>query len=130
MSNSAAAIDRSKLPLLFCCSGAPGPAQLGNYVANKLDRCGKVEWSSVLGLNAGAPAFVEQAKSGRPIVVIDGCEQACVKHALSKHGVTPLVWHQMTAEYESAKNFYADTDKALAEQAFKDIAETVPPGGI
>lgn len=119
-------VDRSKLPLLFCCSGAIGPAQLGNYIANKLDRSYQVEWSNILGVNAGVPELVEKVKSGRPIIVMDGCEQGCVKHALSKLGVTPVVWHQMTESYESAKDFHADSDKALAEKALAEIAKTVP----
>lgn len=125
-STGAASVDRSNLPLLYCCSGALGPAQLGNYVSDKLHRRNLVEWSNILGVNAGVPVLVEQVKSGRPVMVIDGCEQGCVKQALAKLGVTPAVWHQMSERYESAKDFNADSDKALADKALAEIAATVP----
>lgn len=126
MSNTQTA-DQSKLPLLYCCSGAVGPAQLGNYVAQQIDRSHLAQWSNTMALSCGVPAHVQQAQSGRPVVAIDGCEQACVKHILSEKGVTPVVWHQMTKSYPFAEHFNIDTDRARADEVVQEIAKTLPP---
>ncbi|RQH04891.1 putative zinc-binding protein [Paraburkholderia dinghuensis] len=119
-------VDRSKLPLVYSCSGCSSAAQMANYVAIQLDRRNLAEMSCIAGVGGGVPKLVKVAKSGRPIVGIDGCALACVKNSLAKHGVEPVAWHELS-EYEVQKVYQADFDPAQAEVVLAEVIKTVPP---
>ncbi|HDZ47433.1 hypothetical protein LCGC14_0057310 [marine sediment metagenome] len=75
--------------LVYACSGCSDVAQLANSVALRLDHAGEAEMSCIAGVGGGVPGLVRTARSGRPIVAIDGCQMHCASHCLSKAGVTP-----------------------------------------
>ncbi len=75
--------------LIYACSGCSDVAQLANSVALRLDHAGEAEMSCIAGVGGGVPGLVRIARSGRPIVAIDGCQMHCASHCLSKAGVTP-----------------------------------------
>ena len=75
--------------LIYACSGCSDVAQLANSVALHLDHAGEAEMSCIAGVGGGVPGLVRIARSGRPIVAIDGCQMHCASHCLSKAGVTP-----------------------------------------
>ena len=64
-------------------------AQLANDVALRLDHGGVAEMSCIAGVGGGVPGLVRTARSGRPIVAIDGCQMHCASHCLANAGVTP-----------------------------------------
>lgn len=76
-------------PLVYSCSGCSSAAQMANYIAIKLDRLKIAEMSCIAGVGGGVCSLVNVAKSGRPIVVIDGCPLACAKACLKMHDVDP-----------------------------------------
>lgn len=78
---------KKDLPLVYSCSGRSSAAQLANHVAIRMDRAGHAEMSCIAGVGGDVPSLVRVAKSGRPIIAIDGCLHACVKHSLGRHGV-------------------------------------------
>lgn len=119
---AAETVDRSKLPLVYSCSGCSSAAQMANYIALNLDRRNLVEMSCIAGVGGDVPKLVKVAKSGRPIVGIDGCALACVKHSLARHGLEPVIWHELS-RYEVPKVYQADFDK---EQADKLVGEIIP----
>lgn len=123
--NEAPAVDRSKLPLVYSCSGCSSAAQMANYVAIQLDRRNIAEMSCIAGVGGGVPKLVKVAKSGRPIIGIDGCALACVKHSLARHGVEPVAWHELS-KYEVAKVYQADFDKAQADAVLAEVVRSVP----
>lgn len=45
--------------------------------------------SCISGVGGGVPALTRVARSGRPILALDGCPLACVKACLASAGVTP-----------------------------------------
>jgi len=45
------------------------------------------EMSCISGVGGGVPMLVKRARSGRPILALDGCVLACVKACLDKAGV-------------------------------------------
>lgn len=118
-------IDRSKLPLVYSCSGCSSAAQTSNDVAIELDRRNLVQMSCIAGVGGDVPALVKVAKSGRPIVAIDGCALSCVKNVLARHGVEPAVWHELS-QYEVEKVYQADPDKALVEKVTQIVADSIP----
>ncbi|EHA15726.1 putative zinc-binding protein [Halomonas sp. HAL1] len=75
--------------LIYACSGCSDVAQLANSVALRLDHAGEAEMSCIAGVGGGVPGLVSIARSGRPIVAIDGCQMHCASHCLSKAGVMP-----------------------------------------
>lgn len=119
-----AAVDRSKLPLVYSCSGCSSAAQMANYIALKLDRQNKAEMSCIAGVGGGVPKLVKVAKSGRPIIGVDGCALACVKTSLARHGLEPAVWHELS-QYEVEKVYQADFDPAQADKVLGMVEESM-----
>jgi len=117
-------VDRSKLPLVYSCSGCSSAAQTANRIAIALDRQNLAEMSCIAGVGGDVPKLVKVAKSGRPIVGIDGCALACVKHSLARHGVEPVVWHELS-QYEVQKVYQADPDETQVQQVLKTVADSL-----
>lgn len=82
----------SDLPLVYSCSGCSNVAQLANDIAVVLDREGHAQMSCIAGVGGNVKGLVKLAKSGRPILAIDGCKIACVKKVLEIHQIKPN-WH-------------------------------------
>ncbi|MDF3832065.1 putative zinc-binding protein [Cupriavidus basilensis] len=81
--------DTTSLPLVYACSGCSSVAQLANTFAVRLDRGGLAEMSCISGVGGGVAALTRVARSGRPILALDGCPLACVKACLASAGVAP-----------------------------------------
>ena len=126
--------DKSKLPLVYSCSGCSTAAQMANHFAIELDHQGLAEMSCIAGVGGNVPSLVKVAKaaaeSGRPIIAIDGCALTCVKHPLDRHGVAPTVSHELQ-DYAVRKikgqNFDPDEANAVLEAL---ILPTIPKATI
>ena len=97
----------SPLPLVYACSGCSSVAQLANEMAVRLDRLGKAEMSCISGVGGAVPALLKVARSGRPILALDGCALACVQACLARAEVTPDV-HLVLNRHGAKKKFHAD----------------------
>ena len=75
--------------LIYACSGCSDVAQLANSVALRLDHAGEAEMSCIAGVGGGVPGLVRTARSGRPVIAIDGCQMHCASHCLAKADVIP-----------------------------------------
>lgn len=80
------------LPLVYSCSGCSNVAQLANDIAVVLDREGHAQMSCIAGVGGNVKGLVKIAKSGRPILAIDGCKISCVKKVLELQQVKAK-WH-------------------------------------
>lgn len=115
------------LPLVYSCSGCSSAAQMANEIARQLDRRKVAEWSCIAGVGGDVPSLVKRAKSGRPIVAIDGCPLECVKSCLSRHGVAPTQ-HWLLNEQGVKKKLHAEFDTAhAAEITGRIVAGLVRP---
>ena len=79
--------------------------------------------SCISGVGGGVRALVKTARSGRPILALDGCALACVRACLATVGVAPdvnLVLNQCGAK----KRYHADCsdDELSAAAALVDDA--------
>jgi uncharacterized metal-binding protein len=123
--------DRSTFPLVYSCSGCSSAAQMANHVALELDRREVAEMSCVAGVGGDVPSLVKLARSGRPVVVIDGCPLVCARSCLARHGVTPTL-HTQLGELGVRKRYHAQFDPAQAETIALALAtavgELAPPG--
>lgn len=80
-------INNTDKPIVYSCSGCSNVAQLANDVAIKLNTMGIAEMSCISGVGGNVRPLVKLAKSGRPIIAIDGCPLSCVAACLSQHDV-------------------------------------------
>ena len=107
-------------PLVYSCSGCSSAAQAANQVALQLDRRGVAEMSCIAGVGGDVPYLLKIAKSGRPIIGIDGCPLACVKSSLARHGIAPRWYHQLQ-EYGVKKRYHADFDPEQVESVIAEV---------
>ncbi|NHZ43835.1 putative zinc-binding protein [Massilia aquatica] len=112
--------DRAVLPLVYSCSGCSSAAQMANYLALSLDRNGAAEMSCIAGVGGGVAPLVRLARSGRPVLAIDGCPLACARQCLAQHGVVPDQ-HVLLSELGVRKKMHADFDKAHADQLAEQL---------
>ncbi|MFC3681366.1 putative zinc-binding protein [Bacterioplanoides pacificum] len=75
-------------PLVYSCSGCSQVAQLANRIAVDLDRNDVAEMSCIAGIGGQVKAILKLARSGRPVLAIDGCPLCCVQKSLHHIGVT------------------------------------------
>ncbi|MBS3996036.1 MAG: putative zinc-binding protein [Hydrogenophaga sp.] len=114
-----------RLPLVYACSGCSSAAQLANHVAVRLDRAGLAEMSCIAGVGGDVPSLVKTARSGRPIVALDGCPLVCVKSSLARHGLTPTQHHQLH-DYGVRKRQHEDFDPEQARQVLEMVSAALP----
>ncbi len=81
--------ESEQIPSVYSCSGASSAAQMANHIAVKLDRLTVAEMSCIAGVGGDVKALVRTAKSGRPIIALDGCPLHCAVHILERHGPKP-----------------------------------------
>ncbi len=112
---------RDHLPLVYSCSGCSSAAQMANHLAIQLDRRGLAEMSCIAGVGGDVPKLVRIARSGRPIVALDGCALACVKNCLARHEVTADRYH-LLSDLGVRKRYGTDFDPEEAERVFAVIA--------
>ena len=113
---------RSHLPLVYSCSGCSSAAQLANHLALTLDHEGAAEMSCIAGLGGDVPSLVRLARSGRPIIAIDGCPLFCVRNSLARHGVLPTLHHNLGA-YGVRKKLHTLFDPADADTLLPTLRE-------
>jgi len=114
----------SRKPLVYSCSGCSSAAQLANAVALKLDRAEVAEMSCIAGIGGDVPSLLRTARSGRPIVALDGCALACVKSSLARHDLAPALYVQL-ADHGVRKRHHADFDPVQAQRVFADVSRQI-----
>ena len=109
-------------PLVYSCSGCSSAAQLANQVAVRLDRSGVAEMSCIAGVGGDVASLVKTARSGRPIVALDGCALVCVQSSLARHGITPMRHYQLQ-QYGVRKRQHEDFDPAQALEVLQRVVQ-------
>ena len=109
-------------PLVYSCSGCSSAAQLANHVAVRLDRSGVAEMSCIAGVGGDVASLVKTARSGRPIVALDGCALVCVRSTLARHGITPTRHYQLQ-QYGVKKRQHEDFDPAQAREVLERVVQ-------
>jgi uncharacterized metal-binding protein len=110
------------LPLVYSCSGCSSAAQTANYIALKLDRDGEAEMSCIAGVGGDVPHLVNIARSGRPVVALDGCPLACTLRCLQQRGLK-ADYHLQLHEHGVKKKYHADFDRAEADRIAGIVAQ-------
>lgn len=118
--------DDSKLPLVYSCSGASSAAQMANHIAVKLDRLKVAEMSCIAGVGGDVKPLVRTAKSGRPIIALDGCPLDCAVQILKRHGLKADK-HYDLSKMGVKKKQHEDFDPREAARAFQWIQDDIAP---
>ncbi len=95
----------AQLPLVYACSGCSSAAQLANQLALRLDHQELAEMSCIAGVASDVKPLVRSARSGRPILALDGCALHCVRHSLARQGVAAQV-HVDFSRHAVAKDLH------------------------
>lgn len=111
-------------PLVYSCSGCSDIAQITNHVAIALDREGIAEMSCITGIGGNVPGIVRAAKSGRPLIVLDGCPMSCSKSCLAQRDLEPDVYIRFD-ELGFKKNKGKDFIPAEAERAVDIVKDII-----
>lgn len=111
-------------PLIYSCSGCSNVAQLANTLALRLDRAGIAEMSCIAGVGGGVPSLVRVARSGRPLVAIDGCKLECAKACLRQVGVEPDL-HVMLGDFGIRKRVGEDCSEEQTDRLEDELVEMV-----
>lgn len=114
------------LPLVYSCSGCSNVAQLANSLALRLDRQGLAEMSCIAGVGGGVAALINKAKSGRPILALDGCPLQCVKGCLAQHAIDPDT-HLILSQYGLRKRNREDCSQAEEDALFDEVSQLLQP---
>lgn len=112
---------RSELPLVYSCSGCSSAAQLANRLALMLDRDGEAEMSCIAGVGGGVPGLVKTARSGRPILALDGCLMACAAACLQQAGVVAQR-HVVLSDHGIRKLKHCDPDPDDVQRLYEGLA--------
>jgi len=116
---------RKRVPIVYACSGCSSAAQMTNHVAVQLDRRNLAEMSCIAGVGGEVTHLLKMARSGRPIVALDGCRHACVRNCLTRHGVAPT-WHHVFSDYGVRRRHRADFDRDEAEVILERVLAQLP----
>lgn len=108
------------LPLVYSCSGCSSAGQLANYVAHALDRQGIAEMASIAGVGAGDVQQLGKAKSRFPVIVIDGCANACARRCLARHAIRPER-HYVLSSFGVTKRIRAEFTAGEAERVLHAV---------
>lgn len=111
-----------KLPLVYSCSGASSAAQMANHIAVKLDRLKAAEMSCIAGVGGDVKPLVRTAKSGRPIIALDGCPLHCAAQILKRHGINADK-HYDLSKMGVKKRKHEDFDPQEAAQVLQQLLD-------
>jgi uncharacterized metal-binding protein len=109
---------------VYSCSGCSSAAQMANHLAVRLDRSGVAEMSCIAGVGGDVPSLVRVARSGRPLVAIDGCALRCVVAILRRHGLQPAYGVNL-ATWGVRKRLHEEFDAGAADLAFERMRAAV-----
>ena len=78
--------------------------------------------SCIAGLGGDVGSLVRLAKSGRPILALDGCALVCVAATLRRHGLTADT-HLVLSTFGVRKRRHTDYDDREADDLFEVVVE-------
>jgi uncharacterized metal-binding protein len=93
---------------------------MANHLAVRLDRLKVAEMSCIAGVGGDVKPLVMTARSGRPIIALDGCPLHCVAQILKRHGLKADK-HYDLSKLEVKKRKHEDFDPQEAARVLQHI---------
>ena len=122
-------VEQSQKPIIYSCSGCSNLAQMAHDISLNLDCDGIAEMSCIAGVVGKVGPMLDMAKSGRPIIAIDGCSLSCTKACLEASDLKADYYYQISdLGFEKRSKW----DDSLTENtiAMKSIYEQLIEAGI
>ncbi len=123
--------------LVYACSGGSNVGQLSNEAAKALDSAKDAAMGCLAGLGGHLPGMVADARSGVPVLILDGCPAACGKKiaehlGLEGYGYVDITTLGIRKEHQVNKTPTHQIEEVVAA-ARKEIARLTqvtarPPG--
>ena len=107
-------------PLVYACSGCSSAAQLCNTLALRMDHQGLAEMSCIAGVGGGVPKLLGVARSGRPLLVLDGCPLHCALRCLAQQGITPTL-HLDLSRHGVRRRLHTLADAGEEARVWEDV---------
>lgn len=85
--------------------------------------------SCIAGVGGDVPHLLKTARSGRPIIGLDGCALNCARNCLTRHGIAPTR-HHVLSNYGVRKRYHADFDRDEAEVVLERVITDLPEPDI
>jgi uncharacterized metal-binding protein len=101
---------------------------MANHIAVKLDRLKVAEMSCIAGVGGEVRPLVRTAKSGRPIIALDGCPLHCAAQILKRHGLQADK-HYDLSKMGVKKRPHEDFDPAEAARHLQTIVQDCAMAG-
>lgn len=111
-------------PIIYSCSGCSSAAQMANYIALQFDRKEIAEMSCIAGVGGNVKKLVKTARSGRKIIVVDGCPLACSKACLNNHNLSPDI-HFELSRFNVRKEQHKDFSIEQAELVMRELENQI-----
>jgi uncharacterized metal-binding protein len=120
---------KNSKPIVYSCHGCCNLAQMAHNVSLNLDDDGIAEMSCVSGIVGKVIPIMELAYSGRPLIVIDGCNLSCTKLCLQVGNLQPDFYYQIS---DLGFERHVKCDDSLTENAIaiKSIYDQLYKEGI
>ncbi len=99
---------------------------MANHFALRLDREGRADMSCIAGVGGEVATLMHVARSGRPLLALDGCRLACVAATLRRHDLTPAV-HLRLDRHGVSKRKKTAFDIAQADQLYPALLDELAP---
>jgi len=102
---------------------------MANHLAVRLDRLRVADMSCIAGLGGNVGPLLRTAKSGRPIIVIDGCPLHCALRTLQRHGIRADRQYDL-AERGIAKRPHEDFSPEEAKEMLGQLLSDLPASSV
>lgn len=89
-----------------------------------MDRREVAEMSCIAGLGGDVPSLVRVARSGRPIVMLDGCALQCGRQTLMRHDLKPELHWDLSKKCVRKKK-HVDFDPRDAGRLEPELARAI-----
>ena len=88
-----------RLPLILACCGSTKNAQIASDLANVMEHEGYAkQLFTVMKSVYPEPQWVTEVRTGRPIMLLDGCNNCCMQGLFSAYRISAS-WHIILSDY-------------------------------
>ena len=120
-------------PIVYACSGGSNAGQMTTEAAVQLDEMGIARMGCLAGLGGHISGLIDAAKSGAPLLVLDGCSVACAKKTVDHLELRDYAYVEVTAlGIEKNHNIRQTPEhhiKTIVEAAQKVLSELPKTSG-
>ena len=85
------------------------------------------EMSCIAGVGGDVPQLLRTARSGRPVIALDGCALACARRCLERHAI-PIARYYQLHQLGVRKRYHEDFDALQAHKVLASVMDDLARG--